>query len=630
MFLSKIWFVLVGLLAGVAMTAAFVAPRPADRRIEQLEGQRLDRAQYAAEQMLKTDAHRWIDYVAKLGRDAVLSEALDSASRGAGEPRMLNETVKSRLRALVPDLASIGLQTVAAVDARGRVVARLGERENDHGESIAGAEVIADALRGYLSDDVWGTGDRVLRLAAAPVLAKSRDRIVGAIYVGADTGKRLAELWKKNLGVDVAVLLNKQVVSSTVPEGVLSGLAELIEQRKSEIAEAQRTRAMSLPMGSERLLAVAAPFVGQAREQDAYYVLLSKKAPASDPFALLSSTAADDLKWGRFPWLPLGGGIIAILGIGLWLQRHEMEGPLARLRKDLQRLARGELTKLDDRAYPGKFGGVARDVNAAVERYTLAASTARSEGRKDLNAVLDGAITSPGAPPADMRTTPPPFTPASPVGLMGPPTSLSAPPTAFTPAVPLAPAPPPGGPSPFMAPGRAAAPGAPPPGASPFVPPPPPRPAALAGAPGATTPPPFSPPLPRPVPPAAAAVSSPPPPPRMTADVRIVTSDSAEAPSPFSREMDEDTNGQLGEEERTRTVDPVDPEEAHIREVFAEYLAARQQTGEPVTALTLEKFRTKLESNKQQLVAKYGCRTARFSVYVKDGKAAIKATPVRD
>ena len=72
MFLSKIWFVLVGLLAGVAMTAAFVAPRPADRRIEQLEGQRLDRAQYAAEQMLKTDAHRWIDYVAKLGTDGKL------------------------------------------------------------------------------------------------------------------------------------------------------------------------------------------------------------------------------------------------------------------------------------------------------------------------------------------------------------------------------------------------------------------------------------------------------------------------------------------------------------------------------------------------------------------------------
>ena len=41
------------------------------------------------------------------------------------------------------------------------------------------------------------------------------------------------------------------------------------------------------------------------------------------------------------------------------------------------------------------------------------------------------------------------------------------------------------------------------------------------------------------------------------------------------------------------------------------------------------------DKNKEQgeeatLVAKHNCRTVRFSVYVKDGKAALKATPVRD
>ena len=37
-----------------------------------------------------------------------------------------------------------------------------------------------------------------------------------------------------------------------------------------------------------------------------------------------------------------------------------------------------------------------------------------------------------------------------------------------------------------------------------------------------------------------------------------------------------------------------------------------------------------LRKNKEQLVAKYNCRTVRFQVYVKDGKAALKATPVKD
>ncbi len=38
----------------------------------------------------------------------------------------------------------------------------------------------------------------------------------------------------------------------------------------------------------------------------------------------------------------------------------------------------------------------------------------------------------------------------------------------------------------------------------------------------------------------------------------------------------------------------------------------------------------KLRKNKEQLVTKYNCKTVRFQVYVKEGKAALKATPVKD
>jgi hypothetical protein len=513
-FLSKIWFVVVGIVAGVALTAAFVAPRPADRRIEQLEGQRLDRAQYAAEQMLKTDAHRWIDYVAKLGRDAVIAESL------------------------------VG---------KGRVVARLGERENDYGEGMAGAEVISDALRGYLSDDVWGAGEKLRRIAAAPVLSKSRDKIIGVIYVGAETGKRLADVWKKNLGVEVAVLLKKQVLSSTLPEGVLADLPALLEGHKAEITEAKRTRAIPLQNGSERLLAVGAPFTGQAAEQDAYYVLIGKKAAASNPWALLSSATTEDLKPSNFPWVPLAGGLLGILVIGLFLQWREVEHPLMRLRKELRRVADGDLHKMDDTIFHGKFGGIARDVNAAIERFTHTTSTQRTDAsrsdisRKDFNAILDSG--------------PPEAVPASPFAPPPPPPSFPAPPA--------------------------------------FSPPPPPFAAA----------------------PSVANLSP-------TGDVE---EDARPARRPYDSEMEEEATSQLPSEEKTRTLDkPVDPEEAHFREVFADYVNARRQTGEPTASLTLDKFRAKLQANRQQLIAKYNCKTARFSVYIKDGKAAIKATPVRE
>ena len=43
-----------------------------------------------------------------------------------------------------------------------------------------------------------------------------------------------------------------------------------------------------------------------------------------------------------------------------------------------------------------------------------------------------------------------------------------------------------------------------------------------------------------------------------------------------------------------------------------------------------EKFVEKLRKNQDELMAKPGTVGVKFSVYVKDGKAALKATPVKD
>jgi hypothetical protein len=74
---------------------------------------------------------------------------------------------------------------------------------------------------------------------------------------------------------------------------------------------------------------------------------------------------------------------------------------------------------------------------------------------------------------------------------------------------------------------------------------------------------------------------------------------------------------------------PVDEDSVHFQQVFEEYIALRIKCGESATSVAADKFFAKLRSNREQLMAKYNCRSARFSVYVKDGKAAIKATPVR-
>jgi hypothetical protein len=581
MFLSKIWFILVGLLAGIAVTAAFVAPRPADRRIEQLEGQRMDRAQYAAEQLLKNDARRWIDYVAKLGTDGKLIDALDATTRGSGELRPLHETVRNRLRELVPDRQAIGAESIIAVDGKGRVVARVGDDEGEFGESIAGAEVVSDALRGYLSDDVWGANGRLRRIGAAPVLSKSHDRIVGVLVVAVETGKRLAEMWKRNLGVEVAIVLRKEVLSSTLPEALLTQLPEVIEEHAAEIASHKRTRALPLYMGNERLLTVAAPFPGEASEQRAYYVLMTKKSPESDPWALLSSTSSDDLKWGKFPWLPLGGGIIAIIAIGLFLQRMEIENPLRHLRAEVHSLAKQELHKIEDTKYGGKLGGIARDINAAIEHYTHAPLPKSETAKKDISAILDPKAASADGKSFDVSSSGAPAKTAMPApaamaaSLFGTPRSapaLGGGPPAIPAAPPPAPFTAPAPPTPFLAP-----PTPPPPSSTPHHAPPPPR------------------PLPPPL--AGPAKAHAPVPP----------------PAPGSH------FGGGG-----------DPDQRHFTQVFEDYLALRQRCGESIVGLSLEKFVAKLQSNREQLVAKHGCKSAQFTVYEKDGKAAIRAVPVRE
>jgi hypothetical protein len=68
---------------------------------------------------------------------------------------------------------------------------------------------------------------------------------------------------------------------------------------------------------------------------------------------------------------------------------------------------------------------------------------------------------------------------------------------------------------------------------------------------------------------------------------------------------------------------------SHYRETYEAFVALRRQCGESLADLAYDRFVQKLRKNRDGLIAKYQCRTVRFQVYEKDGKAALKATPVR-
>jgi hypothetical protein len=78
-----------------------------------------------------------------------------------------------------------------------------------------------------------------------------------------------------------------------------------------------------------------------------------------------------------------------------------------------------------------------------------------------------------------------------------------------------------------------------------------------------------------------------------------------------------------------QTAKPTSPDEAHFEEVYQQFLQTKKECGEPTAGLTKEKFVEKLRKNSADLKARYRCKAVRFQVYVKAGKAALKATPVK-
>jgi hypothetical protein len=72
-----------------------------------------------------------------------------------------------------------------------------------------------------------------------------------------------------------------------------------------------------------------------------------------------------------------------------------------------------------------------------------------------------------------------------------------------------------------------------------------------------------------------------------------------------------------------------DPEEMHFREVYDEFLRTRETCGEATSDLTFERFSAKLRKSRDAVVSKHDCSSVRFQVYVKNGKAALKAIPIR-
>jgi hypothetical protein len=489
---------------------------------------------------------------------------------------------------------------------------------------------------------------KLYRVAAAPVIARpieqSVEGYVGGLVVGQEVDEALArelepqisstcEREGANCDTHVAFFVGDNVIANSGPNNLATDIKREVGKIADKLAaKDEKGHLVPVPpftiQGETSSVRVAVrQLPGEVGAQDGFFAVYRNRPRTVGFMGSLQGLVKDDLSFGNFPWILLGIGLVLLVGLGVLLMWIEADRPLKRLTADALALGKGEAKSLAEDQHRGKWGSIARSVNLAIDR--LARDVKKP--RADLGALYDTDDASRLPPPPSGATTP--FSPPPPSDLA----VDSAGPGSFTFDIP--PPPPPAvGAGPLAPPMGKQRPEKHLPAAVEAL-----RKRTATGPLGLPVAAPSLPPLPSLAPamsvhhhpgrgreatPAsldddilghtASADLMPPP----------LTTDTGVGPPPLMM-------GDLGE--RTPAPEPQpaaemshpDAEQAYFRQVYEDFLELKKKCGEGVENLTFEKFAVKLEQNRDQLIAKYACKAVKFQVYVKDGKAALKATPIR-
>jgi hypothetical protein len=568
-FLSKIWFFLVALAATIALTIALVMPRPAQRQHIEDEHNRLALACGVVNVALTDDARNRVELASSFARAQEVVNALESASNSDKLDEARMKQVRDAGEKLMQGISGRKPDFAMLIDRRGRVVARIKLDENDFGDYAAGRPIVDDALNGYVRDDIWAQNGTMYFVAAAPAIKRDPPvAYVGAVVLGHKVTNELASQLVSTLSVDLSFYLGNEEIAGSKPMTVdHAKLLERVSTLKGDrLDDCTKGAPVDIHANKEDWTTLVARLPGEAQARQAFYSVMIKKPAAVGFSSTLKVVSKSDLSFANFPWILVGGLFLLSLAIGVGLMWVEADRPLRRLAADAVKLAKGEKERLGEDEHGGKFGSIARSVNIHIDKLGREAKSART----NLDSLL-GPAPEGGLGTIDLLAGAlPPSRPGGP----GP--SAPPPPSDFK----------------FSDPGKAIP--TPPPMKAPSSRPgtPPPTPAkGVAAAPA----------------PAAAAPAP------------------AAAPAKPMLSLDDDILGGGGADpEATAMVDP------YFKSVYDQFVALKQSCGESTAGLTYQKFSEKLIKNRDDLMAKSGCKEVRFTVYVKDGKAALKATPVKD
>lgn len=691
MWFSRIWLILLALALAAAVGATMLVGKPDQRQLGQLHQRNIDQVQLNTDLVLQLEARRWIDATGTMATDSALIQAMQQTARGADEVTLTSGRVRQRLLSLRDRMdANTRPSLLIAVDGLGKQIARVGPGDTKFRpgvDGLAGYPVIEDALRGYRRDDSWNIEGKLYFVSASPIIAPGLRRYVGALLIGREVNDAYAKTLKGKIGsrepTDIAFYLRGKMVASTVSSTSLHTLPTRYAKMKKQIAKNSRSAPILLGDDEDNPhhLVVFAPLPGEASLHNTFYAVVAKPRQFRSPLAALKAVSRSDLSLSRFPWLVVGGLFLGLVVFGLLLVAVEWGRPTRHLRSEVQDVASGLAARVDEVRYSGRLHAIARHINEALLRNTRTTTT---PGR-DVNEVLgnedsyltrpalrlddnvpndgnlthlDGVVERTAEPvvvidsPAKRSSFPPPVLPPAfdNLDLEKAPTRAENLAFATNPNIPLL--------SPID---LASTPRRPLPRAEQpdddddtlALDPPLPEPRFSGGRPSTAEDDDTELPAgvePMPILETPSSIDDLLSPltddlmPRDTADKDAsmsetkgrlksisgrVTSDSlAEAAAAALKAAERAAPSKSDSGSGADDDEPLLDE--YLKQVFDEFVSIKQQCGESVKELTFEKFAGKLLKNRADLIERFSCRRVRFSVYIKDGKAAIKATPVME
>ena len=503
---------------------------------------------------------------------------------------------------------------------------------------------LKDALGGRATAGlVSGPGGGLLRVAAAPVttLDHGQTKVLGAVLLGYPLDADAARALHDGVGADVTFAAGKKVVGSSAPLALHADLLKAVAGSKAASAVGFGR------LGHVPILAATAPVLGvKAVAGFARRLPLAGVDGAAAILSIPVRAALARINEYQFLQVAAAGLLLLLALIWAFFIAQGATGPAKRLSEALSRAAAGDLkARVEAWKFRGVFRGVADKVNAVLDQVERQAPGVADQilapKDTDISSVLGGGR-EPTPPPTDAF----PFGPASDAEPAPAPDARRAGPEPAEPA-----------PAASRRPRRPTASRRPAPagcararrlrslrrgvrrpgGSGPGGPGPGPGPRGRRGNGGffsdatrvvsldemqAQSATPGAGPRPGPAPapsddPFAAA---------MAAD-----DGGDEDYSPDATVVAKVPDALLQATARSggAPAAPRDPDEAHFRDVFRDFVATRQRCGEAADGLTFDKFATKLRKNRDAIKQKHGARSVRFQVYVKDGKAALKATPIK-